>query len=364
MLMLSWAYAFACDVPVFSYAIQHWKSDSYIAQVFHHGPLTSGDQQMVSLLNTADNENGALNIVVHAVDMEAPQDDGLMELYATYLEGVSPGLLIHYPAAVRIRRPVYAGPLQESALRRLVDSPARRELVKRLLRGDMAVWILLESGDRRADNEAARTLETELARMARVLQLPAKDRWVWSEDMDAEQGVRFSMLRIRRDAPEEEMLVRMLIESEPDLAERADAPMAFPVYGRGLVLYALVGAGINEWTIADACEFVIGPCSCQVKASNPGTDLLLAMDWDRHIRSDTYSGLPAAAGLAEFFDRGEEAAARLAALDAPDVDDAGSAITKTSDTKRKVWVYIAITVPMTALLARYLLYLLQRINRE
>ncbi len=351
ILILACAFALACDVPVFSYAIQHWESDSYIVHVFHHGALTSGDQLMLSLLNDAAADTMSLNIVVHTVDLEQPQEAGLLELYANHLEGVSPGLLMHYPATARIQRPVHAGALDETGIRRLVDSPARREIVKRLLRGDMAVWVLLESGNRREDNQAARTLEAELARMAKVLQLPTKDRWAWSEDIDAEAGVRFSMLRVSRAAPEEEMLVRMLVKSEPDLAERAASPMAFPVYGRGLILYALVGAGINEWTIADACEFVIGPCSCQVKAANPGTDLLLAMDWDRFIRSDTYSGLPAAAGLADFFERGEEAAARLAALGTPDINDSGSTVVEPSEqnAKRSSWLYAVIAVPLALL---------------
>jgi hypothetical protein len=53
----------------------------------------------------------------------------------------------------------------------------------------------------------------------------------------------------------------------------------FPVFGQGRVLYALVGAGINEMTIAETCGFLVGACSCQVKALNPGTDLLIWADW-------------------------------------------------------------------------------------
>jgi hypothetical protein len=56
--------------------------------------------------------------------------------------------------------------------------------------------------------------------------------------------------------------------------------MAFPVFGRGRVLWALVGAGIAKENIAEAGEFLTGPCSCQVKSLNPGCDLLLAADWE------------------------------------------------------------------------------------
>ena len=59
--------------------------------------------------------------------------------------------------------------------------------------------------------------------------------------------------------------------------------MAFPVLGRGRVLYALVGKGISEDTIAMASSFVVGPCSCQVKNLNPGFDLLLSVNWDEQL---------------------------------------------------------------------------------
>jgi hypothetical protein len=69
---------------------------------------------------------------------------------------------------------------------------------------------------------------------------------------------------------------------EPDLRdpEIAGQPMAFPVFGRGRALYALVGAGIVPGTIEDASQFLVGACQCTVKADNPGIDLLMSADWD------------------------------------------------------------------------------------
>ena len=68
--------------------------------------------------------------------------------------------------------------------------------------------------------------------------------------------------------------------------------MAFPVIGRGRVLYALVGKGIFRDTIAMASRFVVGPCSCQVKDQNPGFDLLLAVDWDEKLGGSVISKPP------------------------------------------------------------------------
>jgi hypothetical protein len=91
-----------------------------------------------------------------------------------------------------------------------------------------------------------------------------------------------------RDDPREQALLEMLLASETDL-EHLDQPMAFPVIGRGRVLYALVGKGIFEDTIAIASRFVVGPCSCQVKDQNPGFDLLMNVDWDEKIGGEVLS---------------------------------------------------------------------------
>jgi hypothetical protein len=56
--------------------------------------------------------------------------------------------------------------------------------------------------------------------------------------------------------------------------------MVFPVFGRGRALLPLVGAGITEANITAAAGFLTGACSCEVKALNPGFDLLLPADWD------------------------------------------------------------------------------------
>ena len=64
-------------------------------------------------------------------------------------------------------------------------------------------------------------------------------------------------------------------------------------------MYALVGQGIDEANIREACEFLIDWCSCQVKAQNPGTDLLLAVDWRSRLAGaqELVQELPALQGL-------------------------------------------------------------------
>ena len=91
-----------------------------------------------------------------------------------------------------------------------------------------------------------------------------------------------------------------MLASEPDLRELA-GPQAFPVFGRGRVLYALVNRGINKDNIAEGCAFLVGGCSCVVKAENPGTDLLMSVNWEGALagQSAAEPELPPLTGVPE-----------------------------------------------------------------
>jgi hypothetical protein len=54
----------------------------------------------------------------------------------------------------------------------------------------------------------------------------------------------------------------------------------FPVFGRGRVLAGLAGKEITAEALQDMAGVLCGPCSCLAKRLNPGTDLLLAADWE------------------------------------------------------------------------------------
>jgi hypothetical protein len=90
----------------------------------------------------------------------------------------------------------------------------------------------------------------------------------------------------------------MLLATEPDL-KQSSGPIAFPVFGQGRALYALVGKGIKHETIDEAASFLIGSCSCQVKEKNPGSDLLMAVDWKGLLKEQAtgLADLPAASEI-------------------------------------------------------------------
>jgi hypothetical protein len=180
----------------------------------------------------------------------------------------------------------------------------RRELIQRLLRGDTAVWLLVDSSDARGDAAAGRILAARLKHLEANLRLPELDpadvRRAANAAAAENLRVRFSILHVSRTDPAEAALVGMLLNSEDDLIA-ARQPVAFPIFGRGRVLYALVGPGINNDTIDEACRFLTGACSCVVKEENPGTDLLLAVDWAAHVEPMIANDeAPPLAGVAGF----------------------------------------------------------------
>ena len=280
----------ACDIPVFRYAFDNWPADHFGASIFHEGPLSEEEKTLVTQLeNYTISQDSLLNLEVEPIDL-AQATERIPPLYEDAGSPETPALVLTYPGSSMNSGPVSTIPFEAESVTALLDSPKRRELVSRLQSGQSAVWFFLKSGDSQRDASALATLTSTLEEMEEVLELPDyeddPDVTAAMLDPEGEGGppvlLEFSIIELDRNDPAESLLVNLLLHSEPDLLEPdfASEPMAFPVYGRGRVLYALIGQGINPDVIQEACEFLIGPCSCQVKDLNPGsTDLLLAADW-------------------------------------------------------------------------------------
>ncbi len=281
-LVLWTAPAHACSVPVFRWALERWEADPYEVVVFHQGPMEPAEQAVVDQLTS----DATANVAVRLVDLAEQPGDQTQALLERYTSLELPWVMVRYPAISMIKKDVWAGSLNDAALKTALDSPKRRDIAQRLIDGDAAVWVLLESGEKEKDDAAAKLLTEQLGEMQEMLKLPEQSVDLaytgWNTPTPPDLPISFSLLRLSRAEASERMFVRMLLHSEPDLTT-FEEPMAFPILGRGRALYALVGAGINEDNVAEACTFLVGACTCQVKQLNPGTDLLMAVDWDRRI---------------------------------------------------------------------------------
>jgi hypothetical protein len=275
----------ACSIPVFRYALDRWPADNYRLEV---SAADAKDEAIAKFLRNFGAAS-ALNLEIVRLPAASPGPSRLLRPHAE--ETAAP--------------PVWTGALNTAALAPLTNSPARDEIVRRILAGDSAVWVLVESGDRAADDAAARVLERRLRYLEQVAQLPVID----PNDPTSKLGpgpklaVKFSVLRIAANRPtsslppdggkdspastttrDESAFLAMLAGPKSGLAGTKE-PWVAAVFGRGRVLGAWPAKGFGDEQIEEVCLFLLGACSCQVKRLNPGWDLLLRADWDEQLRA-------------------------------------------------------------------------------
>jgi hypothetical protein len=263
----------ACNVPAFRYALERWPADPYQILVYSE---TSPAGKELTLL-----QKPAANCVLRLVDVTAPEGKALARDRKI---SAFPWIEVFYPLEVQTRLPLWSGPLEAGGVAAILDSPVRSQLSRRLLEGEVAVWVLVKSGNGRDDSLALQALNASLRKASSTLQMPVIGTDQNGNSIEVgdfkSYPVRFGLLEVARSDPREKMLVSSLLESEPDLAQQNE-PIAFPVFGRGRALYALAGAGIQESNIMEACRSLLAWCSCEIKAQSPGTDLLISADWSK-----------------------------------------------------------------------------------
>lgn len=263
--------ALGCDVPVFQYALALWQADPYEVVVAHREEVAAGE--LIAALTELE-RGGGVNLVVRDVVL-----GGAGGQYSELVEGVAEGgesrVFVRYPVRGGERKLVWSGSLAEFKIGEWLESRVRRELVYKLQHNAAGVWLFVGGGNRGEDEAAFGVMNSELDRLQRVLRLSGT-----YEDGREPPAPEFGRMRLERSVAEEWPLLRMLMQSEAGLAGQVGVPMVFPIYGRGMMLYALVGAGINSATITEAAEFLVGECACEVKSDNPGLELLLSAEWD------------------------------------------------------------------------------------
>lgn len=303
--------ALSCPIPVYRYALEFWEPDPYRITVYTHGGLSDTEQHAYHLLageGTHRFENP--NIKTSLTDLEEDPQALNRRHPNAGTTAEYPRIIVQYPLISGKDRIMWDGPLTIDNVEQLLDSPARSKTAEYLSRGDM-VWIFLESGNRSNDRESMSVLERELNRLRQTLELPDPELW-WSEREGATRPeISFQTITLSRDDPAEQQFIHMLLHSEEDLGDFDKEPIVFPVFGRGIALWAIVGRGINTWNITDAAEFLTGSCSCQVKMMNPGMDLLISKDWEESVEKIADVMLTPLTGFPEFQSRGEEAERRL-----------------------------------------------------
>lgn len=279
----------ACQVPVFRYALERWNADLYVVSLTPaaaDGELSAEEKEVAEFLESTFSDPEIM-ANVHVRINDQPR------------EGEEPGTLrLFYPTKIRGIEvaPIWTGGVSMENARMIVDSPARREIVKRILEGQSAAWVMIRSGNPEKDSTAAKALTEALSEAGNQLEIPegvvtqevaAEGDFTGNPDnilrSDVPLKIDFSLFQMSRDDPAEQVFLKMFLNLEDDLGEYADEPMVFPVFGRGRVLEPLIGKGINADNALDYSGYLCGACSCEVKDQNPGMDLLVAANWDEAL---------------------------------------------------------------------------------
>lgn len=277
----------ACQVPVFRFALERWEADRYSLVIVPgaDGKLSPDEEKIRRLLESnGDPESGIANITVR-IDSEKVGEGPSATIRLFYPPGSTGGKL----------PPIWSGPLTTANAEILIDSPARREIVARLLKGESAVWILIESGNKEKDDRAAAEIEKAFERAEAKLKIPdgvltveEARRISPNDDRHSDDALRsriplkidFSLLRVSRDDPKESVFREMLLNMEDDLGDFRSEPMVFPVFGRGRALEPLIARGISHANVFEHTSYFCGACSCEIKKQNPGIDLLIQANWE------------------------------------------------------------------------------------
>ena len=335
----------ACETPVYQYALERWPADAYPAMVFYRGKLDAAAAKVVRPANAPGNalapkpaqvlaelleaaEREQCNLYVATVDVDQPMAAAVQEVWDRHKQAALgavpkgtplPHMVVLYPERSYAEGELWSGPVEAAKIQAMSDSPARRTIAQAIIQQrQVAVWVLLESGNKQADDEAARTLEAALKAAPAELReagllTPASQPATQPTTQPATQAadpaeppmaapprrplpaVLFSTLRLSRADPQEQVFIRVLSSVDRDLAtkEAVAQPIVIPIFARGRALGALVGPMIRKENILHACGLLAGPCACEIKYQNPGVDLLFTADWPSAVEPPFVDDLPA-----------------------------------------------------------------------
>lgn len=271
--------ALACSTPVFRYAIERWEADPYRLMVFTNGELTEEQQQVVDGFKAYERYGYRQPpLLVEQYDISTTSS-----LPASVWAGIStnrtaPGVALLYPDAMRMDTVVWSDELTTNALNRIVMSPARLETARRLLGGDSAVWLLIKGSDAEQNRTIHEMLDAKLSELETTIQYNEDFLTLAKEAGTEPPKLKFSILEIDRNDPQEALLMAMLTRVSPDVANQS-GPIVVPVFGQGRAAVLMMDEYIAVQYIENVVKFLTGACSCEVKSLNPGFDIFIPVDW-------------------------------------------------------------------------------------
>lgn len=285
----------ACQVPVFRFALERWPADHFQLLVTSHGGVPEPLQAALDELEAALQEDPSpINLDLKVVDLDRLTEIERVSLPALEHAGKEPSMVLLPPRSWMTDEPAWTGPATVENLENLLDSPTRQRCADRLLAGESAVWLLVESQDETKNAAARAALEAGLQRASSLLEIPEgvirrEDLNPGIKNIDLDDVLRsdiplhisFAVESVSRTDPAEAIFLATMLQDEALL--RSDEPLAVAIFGRGRTPGPLPATQMTDDRLLAACQYLCGACSCQVKSGNPGYDLLFQTNWDAHL---------------------------------------------------------------------------------
>jgi hypothetical protein len=293
--------ACACAVPVYRYALERdsWHPAPYGILLFHSGELSKEQEEFIESIRAMnDYYTTGMPVNVDALSVNVDKMDEISEEVRAVWDSLDDQTLprmvvchprIHYGQELTV---AWSGEPSEAVFRRLIDSPARRDIVRKMASGQAGVFVLVESGDREVDDKAAALVQKALDQFAEEFELPPYAKEAMGIPPEEEVEVTFSLLRIARDDPDEKGLMDIIDIGIPETADDRKEPLLSAVFGRGRILPFLVGEEISEDGVFYYLGYLSGNCSCEIKLQNPGFDLLMRSNWYKVLAGEVPPPLP------------------------------------------------------------------------
>lgn len=254
----------ACDTPVYLYSLQNWRRDPYQVFCFYREAVAEKEAEVNRYFDRVSSGLQAhANLRFDRIDVNRLKSDQgdpfLQRLWARHQADPLPFYAILTPKG----KEMFVGQLDLATAKALVGSPKRKQLAQQLGQGKQGLLLLLQGTNPSENAAAEKVVRQALAQVE-------------------ERGGDVGFLTVARKDPQERWLVQQLLQVEDDLKD-FDNAMVFAVFGRGYVMPPCLGKGITEANAIGLMEFMSGPCTCEIKATNAGLDLLTDWDWDAHI---------------------------------------------------------------------------------
>jgi len=287
------AYATACQVPVFRYALERWESDPYQVFVVSPKPL---DQAETALLTAFKKKSENANVALNIIDTSKVSKAQLWKLPDIDTHVQSTQVSLYAPEKQHVKSSIISFPLTQENLATITQSPVRKKIVQKIIEGNSCVWLIVYGGDSSDAKVIKKKLDTHLKKVESVISIPkgiigTEERHKINDSTDPEDVLRssiplkiaFTSLLVNRNDPAEKALIAtFLTHSAPEVRSSSET-LIIPVFGRGRFLPPMPASRLSYQAILNGCQYLCGACSCLVKDQNPGFDLLIDEDWSSHL---------------------------------------------------------------------------------